>query len=182
MSSTRLTSLDASFLEVESSTAHMHVGWAALFSPPQGRKRPGFIDLRDHVESRLGRAPRYRQRLMNTPFGVSEPVWVDDPDFDVMQHVHRARSADFHEVADMVMSAPLDPQRPLWELWIADDLDDGRIGVVGKAHHCMVDGLAAVELATLLLDPTPDPEPATELEEWSPEQPPAGLGLLASGV
>jgi diacylglycerol O-acyltransferase len=131
MSSTRLTSLDASFLEVESSTAHMHVGWASVYAPPEDRRRPSFTELRDHIESRLGRAPRYRQKLATVPLGVSEPVWVDDPDFDVMQHVHRARSGDFHEIADMVMSAPLEHDRPLWELWIADELDDGRIGVVG---------------------------------------------------
>jgi diacylglycerol O-acyltransferase len=181
MSSTRLTSLDASFLEVESSTAHMHVGWASVYAPPEDRRRPSFTELRDHIESRLGRAPRYRQKLATVPLGVSEPVWVDDPDFDVMQHVHRARSGDFHEIADMVMSAPLEHDRPLWELWIADELDDGRIGVVGKVHHCMVDGIAAVELATLLLDPTPEP-PATELEEWRPAAEPGGLGLLSAGI
>src|SRR4051812_3771825 len=182
MSSTRLTSLDASFLEVESSTAHMHVGWAAVFAPPPGTTPPCFTELRDHVESRLGRAPRYRQKLAEVPLGLSEPMWVDDPDFDVMDHVHRARSTDFHEIADMVMSAPLDHDRPLWELWIADSLDDGRIGVVGKVHHCMVDGLAAVELATLLLDPTPEPAPSDELGEWAPAAEPAGLQLLTAGL
>jgi WS/DGAT/MGAT family acyltransferase len=181
MSSTRLTSLDASFLEVESSTAHMHVGWSAVFAPPAGRRRPTFTELRDHVEERLGRAPRYRQKLQDMPFGVSEPVWVDDPDFDVVHHVHRARLGDFRQVADMVMSQPLDRDRPLWELWIADQLDDGRIGVVGKVHHCMVDGIAAVELATLMLDPSPEPAPA-EVEEWHPDEAPAGLRLLAGGI
>lgn len=181
MSSTRLTSLDASFLEVESSTAHMHVGWAAVFAPPEDGRRPLFTELRDHVESRLGRAPRYRQKLAEVPLGLNEPVWIDDPAFDVMRHVHRARSGDFHEIADMVMSAPLEHDRPLWELWIADRLDDGRIGVVGKVHHCMVDGIAAVELASLLLDPTPD-TPAVELEEWQPAGEPAGLRLLSAAL
>jgi WS/DGAT/MGAT family acyltransferase len=181
MTSTRLTSLDASFLEVESSTAHMHVGWASVFAPPPDQRPPLFTELRDHVESRLSRTPRYRQKLRGVPLGVSEPVWVDDPDFDVMRHVHRARSGDFGEIADMVMSTPLDHDRPLWELWIADELDDGRIGIVGKVHHCMVDGIAAVELATLLLDPTPEP-PAAELEEWTPASAPPDLRLLASGI
>src|SRR5436305_9737529 len=181
MSSTRLTSLDASFLEVEPQTAHMHVGWAAIFAPPAGRARPSFTSLRDHVEDRLSRAPRYRQKLLGIPLGVSEPVWVDDSDFDVMQHVHRATSPDFHAVADMVLSQPLDHDRPLWELWIADRLGDGRIGVVGKVHHCMVDGIAAVELATLMLDPSPEPA-ATAVEEWRPAGTPTGLRLLAGGL
>jgi WS/DGAT/MGAT family acyltransferase len=181
MPSTRLTSLDASFLEVETPTAHMHVGWAAVFAPPAGRTRPSFTELRDHVEKRLARAPRYRQKLLGVPLGVSEPVWVDDPDFDVMQHVHRAGSGDFRSVADKVLSQPLDHDRPLWELWIADRLDDGRIGVVGKVHHCMVDGVAAVELATLMLDPSPEPA-AAELDEWHPEGAPTGLRLLAGAL
>src|SRR3954467_686127 len=181
MSSTRLTSLDASFLEVETPTAHMHVGWAAIFAPPEGGRRPRFTAFRDHVEKRLDRAPRYRQKLLGVPLGVSEPVWVDDPDFDVMQHVHRAPSSDFHAIADRVLSQPLDHDRPLWELWIADRLDDGGIGVVGKVHHCMVDGIEAVELATLMLDPGPEPA-ATELDEWRPADAPTGLRLLAGGL
>src|SRR4051812_26887411 len=176
MSSTRLTSLDASFLEVESPTAHMHVGWAAIFAPPEDRRRPAFTELRDHVEKRLGRAPRYRQKLLGVPLGVSEPVWVDDPDFDGVRHIRRADSGDFRSIADSVLSQPLDHGRPLWELWIADRLDDGRIGVVGKVHHCMVDGIAAVELATLMLDPTPE-APAAELDEWRPDGAPTGLRL-----
>jgi len=159
MSASRLTSLDASFLEVESSTAHMHVGWAAAFAPPADRRAPSFTELRDHVESRLCRAPRYRQMLADVPLGVNELVCVDDPEFDVRHHVRRARTADYRELVDDVMSRQLDGDRPLWELWIANRLDDGRIGIVGKAHHCIVDGIAAVELATLLLDPTPEPPP-----------------------
>src|SRR3954453_1927854 len=181
MSSTRLTSLDASFLEVESPTAHMHVGWASVFAPPPCSPPPRFTDLRDHVESRLGRGPRYRQKLAEVPLGMSEPVWVDDPDFDIMRHVHRARSGDFHEIADMVMSAPLDHDRPLWELWIAGRLAAGRIGIVGKVHHCMVDGIAAVELATLLLDPTADPEPVGP-DGGAPEPKPSGVSRMVGGV
>src|SRR4051812_16181866 len=181
MSSTRLTSLDASFLEVESPTAHMHVGWAAIFAPPEDRRRPPFTELRDHVETRLGRPPRYRQKLLGVPLGVSEPGWVDDPDFHGMQPGRRVDSGAFHSIRDGVLSQPLDRDRPLWELWSADRLDDGRIGVVGKVHHCMVDGIAAVELAPLMLDPGPEPA-ATELDEWRPADAPTGLRLLAGGL
>src|SRR3954447_9157407 len=181
MSSPRLTSLDASFLEVETPTAHMHVGWAAIFAPPADRSRPAFTELRDHVEARLDRAPRYRQKLLGVPLGVSEPVWVDDPDFDVMQHVHRAPSSDFHAIADMVLSQPLDHDRPLWELWIADRLEDGRIGVVGKVHHCMVDGIAAVELSSVMLDASPDPPPENR-DEWRPARRPGGYELATDAL
>jgi diacylglycerol O-acyltransferase len=177
----RLTSLDASFLEVESETAHMHVGWGALFAAPRSRARPSFEELRGHVESHLSRAPRYRQKLAEVPLGVHHPVWVDDQDFDIRRHVMRSACSDWDELVDMVMSTQLDRARPLWELWIADALGDGRIGVVGKAHHCMVDGLAAVELAAMLLDPTPEP-PSPGCDDWQPHRAPGRASLLAQGV
>jgi diacylglycerol O-acyltransferase / wax synthase len=177
----RLTSLDASFLEVESETAHMHVGWGALFAAPRNRPRPSFEELRNHIECRLPRAPRYRQKLAEVPLGVHHPVWVDDQEFDIQRHVLRSASSDWGELVDMVMSTQLDRTRPLWELWIADRLRDGRIAVVGKAHHCMVDGLAAVDLAAILLDPTPEP-PSPGGDQWRPQNAPGKLSLLARGV
>jgi diacylglycerol O-acyltransferase len=178
---TRLSPLDSSFLRVETPTAHMHVGWVALFSPPQDRPAPTFADLRDHIGSRLRRAPRYRQRLAAVPFGVHDPVWIDDEHFDLKRHVLRATSSDINKVVDRVMSTPLDPVDPLWQLWIADNLSDGRIGIVGKAHHCMVDGIAAVEIAALLLDPEREP-PALGPDDWQPAPPPNALKMFAGGL
>jgi WS/DGAT/MGAT family acyltransferase len=181
VSGNRLTALDASFLEVESPTAHMHVGWAALFSPPRGGPAPSFEELRSHIESRLSRAPRYRQKLAGIPWGANDPVWIDDEQFDLTRHVIRTTDSEWGELVDKAMSAPLERDRPLWELWIADRLPDGRIGVIGKAHHCMVDGLAAVELAALLLDETPEaPDPGPQT--WRAEKSPGGVRLLLEGV
>jgi diacylglycerol O-acyltransferase / wax synthase len=177
----RLTSLDASFLDVETPSAHMHVGWIARFRPPDAGPAPSFEQLRDHIARRLRRAPRYRQRLADVPLGLNRPVWVDDEAFDVDRHVRRAPNGDLAELADTVMSTPLARDRPLWELWVADRLDDGRLGVVGKAHHCMVDGIAAVELAALLLDPDPDPPP-DESERWRPSPAPGSARLLLDAV
>ena len=181
MSRQRLTALDASFLEVESPRAHMHVGWAALFAPPADGTAPSFEELRDHIGVRIGRAPRYRQKLGEVPLGLSDPVWIDDPHFDVERHVLRAHGRDFQQVIDEVLAVPLERDRPLWELWIADRLDDGRIGVVGKVHHCMVDGVAAVELSALMLDPSPD-QVAEHHDRWQPVGEPAALELLVDGL
>src|SRR5919197_2088803 len=117
---TRLSSLDASFLEVETPTAHMHVGWVALFDPRSEGPRPGFHELRRHVEARLARAPRYRQKLGFTPFGLHDPIWVDDPAFDLARHVRHSAARDVDRLTERVFSTPLDRDRPLWELWIAD--------------------------------------------------------------
>jgi diacylglycerol O-acyltransferase / wax synthase len=177
----RLSALDDSFLAVESANAHMHVGWAAMFRRPERGPAPAFGELRDHIASRLYRAPRYRQRIAEVPLGLNAPIWVDDEDFDVDRHVLASNASRFPELVDSCMSAQLPRDRPLWQFCIADRLEDGRIGVVGKAHHCMVDGIAAVELASLLLDPTPDPPPA-ESDGWLPSSSPGPARRLLGGV
>jgi diacylglycerol O-acyltransferase / wax synthase len=181
MSLQRLSALDASFLAVESPSAHMHVGWAATFAAPEHGPRPGFDALFAHIAGRLGRAPRYRQRIAPDALGLHAPLWVDAEDFDPAEHVHHSAAERLEDLADAVLSEPLRRDRPLWEIWIAPELADGRIGLVGKAHHCMVDGLAAVELGSLLLDFEPEPS-AVETDEWRPAPAPHALELLARGA
>ena len=181
VSTTRLSALDASFLEVESATAHMHVGWAATFTAPNDAQRPNFDELLHHIAARIGRAPRYRQRLAHVPFGVHEPEWTDHDEFDAAEHVRASDAERLDELVADVLSRPLARDRPLWELWIADRLADGRIGMVGKAHHCMVDGIAAVELSTMLLDPEEHPRSA-EPDGWRASPTPGPVTLLGRGL
>jgi diacylglycerol O-acyltransferase / wax synthase len=143
----RLSALDASFLAVESPLAPMHVGWVASFDPPAGGATTA-EDLIGHIAARMEGAHRYRQKLADVPLGVHDPVWVDDPEFDPARHLHVADG----DVVDDVLSSPLPRDRPLWEMWVSGDPPR----MVGKAHHCMVDGLAVVELGNLLLDADPD--------------------------
>jgi diacylglycerol O-acyltransferase / wax synthase len=176
MTRTRLSALDASFLAVETPTAHMHVGWVAVFSAPADGRLPDFSELRDHIEGRLARAPRYRQKLASVPLGLHAPEWVDDANFSVDRHVYPA-SGPPHKLVDEVMSMPLRRDRPLWEMWICEDAGDEQMVLVGKMHHCMVDGLAAVELSSLLLDPTPEPV-ACEPDGWDAAPAPDAPRLL----
>jgi diacylglycerol O-acyltransferase len=177
----RLSALDDSFLAVENASAHMHVGWASTFRRPESGRAPRFEELREHVGSRLCRAPRYRQRIAQVPFGLNAPIWVDDERFDLERHVLPSQATRFEDLVDSCMSTQLRRDRPLWQMCVADELEDGRIGVVGKAHHCMVDGIAAVELASLLLDPTPQPPPA-EPDGWLPRRPPGLARRLLGGI
>jgi diacylglycerol O-acyltransferase len=181
MSPSRLSSLDAAFLQAETPTAHMHVGWVAIFDPPDDGPRPSFEDLRDHIERRLSRAPRYRQRILPVPLEISAPVWVDDEDFELSRHVVPARSERLREVVDDCMSEPLRRDRPLWQVSVAPRLEDGTIAIVGKAHHCMVDGIAAVELASLLVDSEPD-QPPPRPDDWTPETTPDRGRLIWDGA
>jgi diacylglycerol O-acyltransferase len=181
MKNGRLSALDDSFLAVENASAHMHVGWAAAFRRPKEGQAPRFDELRNHIASRLPRAPRFRQRIASVPLGLNAPIWVDDERFDVDRHVLRSDATRLRDLSDGCMSTQLRRDRPLWQVCIADGLEDGRVGVVGKVHHCMVDGIAAVELGSLLLDPSPDPPPA-ETDRWRPSDAPSAARRLIGGV
>jgi WS/DGAT/MGAT family acyltransferase len=168
LSAERLSPLDASFLAVERPTAPMHVGWVARFDPPENGPRPTFDVLATHIAGRLGGAPRYRQRLAEVPLEVHDPVWVDDEEFDPGDHLFDAGPRTLEELIGEVFSTPLARDRPLWELWLKTDEPDGGVVMVGKAHHCMVDGIAALQLADLLLDRDPGDFDGRPSNGWSP--------------
>jgi diacylglycerol O-acyltransferase len=160
----QLSALDATFLELEEadSSAHMHIGGVMILDPqPDGGAPP--IDLiRADVIARLPDLPRYTQRLSTTHTGgLRWPSWVEDTDFRVERHVRVAGLPapggvdELREWAGEYYSKRLDRSKPLWELTILE-LADGRWAVVTKTHHCMVDGVGSVDLATLLLDTTPE--------------------------
>ena len=157
----RLTAIDASFLTNESGTSHMHIGGVTIFEGPP----PSYEDLLDHVESRLHLVPRYRQKLAVPPVETGRPFWVDDPQFNIGYHVrHSALPAPGDEtvlrrMAARVFSQQLDRTKPLWELWLVEGLRKRRFALISKTHHALVDGVAGVDIATVLFDVKPVPEP-----------------------
>ena len=184
---TRLSTLDASFLRVETPTAHMHVGWLAHLDLPEGAERFDTAGLIERIASRVHLTPRFRQRVVTVPFGVADPVWRDDPRFAVAAHVteyDRAEPLDrraVQAIADEFFSRPLDRDRPLWSLLVLPRLRGGRAAVLGKVHHAMVDGIAAVELGVLLFDLERDAAPAAPVN-WEPQPGSAGLRLTVDSV
>jgi diacylglycerol O-acyltransferase len=187
MGRARLSALDGSFLRVETPTAHMHVAWKGIFEPRPGEP-VGVEELRRSIAARLQHAPRFRQRLAFTPGGFAEPVWVDDQRFDIAEHVVALAEpgqvltrARFDELCDAVLSLPLDRSRALWSLHVAPQLEDGSLGLVMKAHHAMVDGKSAVELALLLLDLSPD-APEARADDWAPRAAPSSARLALDAM
>ncbi len=157
--SRRLSALDASFLRMESSEAHMHVGWSAVFEPAGGRQRPTLAALRERVASRLDQLDWCRWRLQSAPLGLSEPRWVRDDNFDLGAHVRAlSRPAEglsyerFADLRDDTFSKPLDLRRAPWEICLVPRLADGRLALVGKIHHSLVDGIAALQIVGLIVD------------------------------
>jgi WS/DGAT/MGAT family acyltransferase len=159
----RLSALDGSFLRLESPHTHMHVGWSAIFSPPAEGPRPTIEALRARAASRLDQVRWCRWRLQPAPLGLTEPRWVEDERFDLHAHVLAACGPDervgpgaFGALRDAVLSQPLDRARPPWQIWLVPLLDDGRVGIVGKIHHSLVDGMAALQIAGLVSDEPPE--------------------------
>jgi WS/DGAT/MGAT family acyltransferase len=181
----RLTSIDASFLHQEGPSSHMHIGAVLLFEGPP----PEFNDYLDHVRGRLHLVPRYRQRLATPPLETGRPLWVDDPSFNLEYHVRHAAlpapgtEEQLFQLASRIASQALDRSKPLWESWLVEGLEGERFALIFKTHHSLVDGVAGVDLATVLLDLTREPvPPPTDLEPWQPKPEPSPAELVIAGV
>lgn len=171
----RLSALDASFLDLDTAAAPLHVGWTMRFEG----SAPPLAQLRRHLEARLHAVPRFRRRVAAPRLGLGDLRWSDDPGFDIVHHVHALRlaapggPAELRELAGMLLSKPLDPARPLWRIYLVDGLDRGGFALIGQAHHALVDGIAAIEVALLLF--TPDPPPPDDARAdggvWLPTLP-----------
>ncbi len=183
----RLSSLDTSFLRVETPDTPMHIGILFVLDGTALRGDNGEVrlaDIRRHISARLARAPRAMRRLAEVPFGQGRPVWVEDPNFDIAHHVKMASAASpggmeelFAECCELDMEC-LDRSRPLWELWLVDNLADGRVGVLHKVHHAVLDGAGFFDFISTLFDLEPLPGP--DIPVRAPvAAPPSGGRLLA---
>ena len=190
MALTQLSALDASFVRLEAPGVHMHVTLVAFFAPDGRRPPPSAESLRAAVAARLPLMPRFRQRMVRPPAGVGDPFWVDDPDFRLSSHVESYTGPDeamslksFGSLTDALLSDPLDLRRPLWHLVLVPRLEDGRIGLIGRFHHAMLDGTSAMELGLVLFDASGAPPPEAEVDEqWAPAAVPGPARLAAATV
>jgi WS/DGAT/MGAT family acyltransferase len=181
----KLSVLDEAFLAFETREAYMHVAVTAIFEPASLAKAAGGIEIkriRSYIASRLHLIPRYRQRLIQVPLS-RQPVWVDDHSFDLNYHVRHIAlprpggERQLQRRCAEILERSLDRGRPLWELWFIEGLTGGRFAMVGKVHHCMVDGIAGVGILAALLGV----EPTTTIEKterWRPRPIPRKRDLL----
>jgi diacylglycerol O-acyltransferase / wax synthase len=189
--SDELHALDASFLYMETAHTPMHMASVGLFEGPPLHDTQGRLcldEVRTEVASRLHLVPKLR-RCVRMPLVAGEaPVWVDDPDFDVANHVHQAalpspgNDEQLFEFCADLMAYPMDRQHPLWHIWLVDGLEDGRVAVVELLHHSLADGLAGVELATVLLDVEPRLRTRRVEAAWQPAPPPSRLAVATRRV
>ena len=161
----RLTGLDGAFLALESPTTHLHIMGAMVFDPTGVPDGLGFRRIRALVDERVPLVPPFRMRMAEVPFGLQHPTMVDDPDFDLDYHVRRASlpapgsTVELTELVADLASRPLDRTRPLWEFHVVEGLAEGRIGIVSKVHHAIIDGVSGAEVLAAFFDLSPDPTP-----------------------
>jgi diacylglycerol O-acyltransferase len=184
---TRLTELDRSFLIYEGPNSPMHVGAVQILEGDPLRDAEGVIDFERvlaYVESRLHRIPRYRQHVVAAPLD-GHPIWVDDARFNLRYHVRHTRlprpgdERVLKRTCARILEQRLDLRKPLWEVWLVEGLEGGRVALVNKIHHCMVDGVSGADIMSVLMTP----EPQTEIESppvWLPRRGPTAAEYAAS--
>ncbi len=180
----RLSPLDASFLYFEDGITHMHIASCALFEGPP----PDFRSVVNAIASKIPQVPRYRQVVRFMPMQLGRPVWVDDPHFHLEYHVRHTAlpkpggRTELRELMGRLMSQELDRHRPLWEVWMVENLEDGHWALITKIHHCMADGVAGTDLLAVILDLEPRPAAIAPVDTWRPAAEPSSLHLAVGAA
>lgn len=183
--SERLRPADMAFLARESASTPMHNATLEIFQP--GDKGFDYERLVALIADRIAFVPRYRQRIRTVPGRLANPVWVDDDDFDLTYHVRRSalpRPGSMDQLRDLVarvMPRRLDRNRPLWEIYLVEGLEEGRFALFSKSHQILVDGISTVDLGQVILDVDPEPR-ATVHDDWRPGGEPSPPALLVDAV
>src|SRR5215210_2417320 len=189
----RLTGLDAAFLALETPSAHMHVMGVAVVDPstvPNQHFDAFYERVRALLDARIGLVPPLRRRLVEVPFRLHLPAWIDDPDFDLDYHLRRAAlpapggPTELAAFAADVASRPLDRSKPLWEAYVVEGLEHGHQAFVSKIHHSLIDGIAGVAVLAALFDLEPGAPlaPAALFDEWEPDHVPSELEMVGRAV
>jgi diacylglycerol O-acyltransferase / wax synthase len=179
----RMSALDASFLLLEDASTTLHMGSLAIFEGPA----PSHEEFHALVRRTLPLSQRHRQKVRSVPLDLARPVWVDDPHFNLDYHLRRtalpAPGGDdqLRLLGGRIMSQHLDRTKPLWEMWVVEGLAEGAWAQINKVHHSMADGLAAIEMTTLILGREPD-SPRPPPDTWEPRPEPSSQRLIADAV
>jgi WS/DGAT/MGAT family acyltransferase len=189
----QLTSLDAQFLALETPRQSGHVGGMAILDSstrPDGAV--ACADIKNLLAERLPLLPPLMWRLIEVPFGLDYPYWIDDDHFDLDFHVRElalpgpGNDEQLAEQVARLVSRPLDRSRPLWELYLIHGLESGYTAMLTKIHHALIDGLSGAEIMGLLLDLAPEgrelPEPPSESVNGTAGAPPGQLEMLGRGL
>ena len=158
-----LSALDALFLQLETPETPMHVGSLMLLQRPRGAKRDAHAAVRGHLAKRMHLAPVFTRRLAFIPGDIAGPAWLPAAAIDLDYHVQRLRlprpggPAQLHAAVARLHEAPLDRDKPLWQVVVIEGLSSGEIGYYSKVHHAALDGQGGIAVAQAILDTKPKP-------------------------
>jgi diacylglycerol O-acyltransferase / wax synthase len=181
----QLTGLDAAFLALETANSTGHVGGVSVLDPKDAPAPLTLARLTQVLGERLPLIPVLRRKLLSVPFGLDQPYWVDDPNFDIEYHIREialprpGSDAQLTEQVSRLHARPLDRSRPLWEIYLITGLAKRRVAVYTKIHHSAIDGASGAELLTILLDLTPEGREVPAEAPFAPARPPSPLALTA---
>ncbi|MBR1231354.1 wax ester/triacylglycerol synthase family O-acyltransferase [Bradyrhizobium sp. AUGA SZCCT0182] len=166
----KLSSMDASFLYLETPEMPMHVGSMAIFRLPENYNGNFFEEFKAMIGSRLHLAPILKARLEKAPLDIDHPSWIEDDQFDIDRHIFRGSlpapydRATLERIVGWMHAKLLNRARPLWEFYVFEGMKDNEIGLYSKMHHACIDGGAGAALTNMIYDLTPVPrqvEPPT---------------------
>ena len=181
----QLTGLDAAFLAMETSSVYGHVGSVCVLDPSTAPEPLTLERLTQLIGSRLHLIPPFRRRLVGVPFGLDQPYWIEDPDFDLEYHVREIALPEpggdqqLAYQAARLHARPLDRRRPLWELYLIHGLEGGRKAVYTKVHHSAIDGVSGNDILAAVLDLSAEGRPDEPAPTWECDEVPGAAALLA---
>ena len=187
----QLSGMDASFVYLEAPRAPMHIGSVAIYDPSTAPNATvTFKGILEHITSRMPLVPSYREKLLRVPLDLDHPYWVNDPDFDLefhVRHIALPKPGDWRQLciqAARLQARALDLDRPLWEFYVIEGLDNiggvppGSFAILSKVHHAAIDGVSGAEMTAVIHDSTPDPDGVVVADEFRAERVPNAVELL----
>lgn len=185
----RMSGIDPMFIYSETPLTPMEVSYTCIFDPSTAPSGYSFDAVRDLLAQRIPTLPSFRRRLMEVPLGLDHPRWVDDPEFDLTNHLHRTAlptpggETELSDLTAEVMGRPLRSEQPPWEMHLVEGLSGGRIGLIAKVHHAVIDGMSGAQLMARLLDISCEGPTTPEVHSpWRPSALPSGLRLVTEAL
>jgi diacylglycerol O-acyltransferase / wax synthase len=188
----KLTAIDATYLYLETPEVPLHVGSMAIFQLPDKYSGDFFEGLKTMIERRLHLAPMLTWKLAHTPLDIDRPSWIEDEQFDLDRHILRgalpapADIPTLQRVVGWMHAKLLNRARPLWEIYVFEDLPDRQVAIYSKMHHACIDGGAGAAMSQLLYDATPTPaetaKPAARKAAGKTDEPDFVSSLVASSL
>jgi WS/DGAT/MGAT family acyltransferase len=185
----RMTGIDPMFIYSDTPETPMEIAYACVFDPSTLPVGYTFEHVSAVLETRIPTLKPFRRRLMPVPLGLDHPRWVDDPEFDLANHLHRVAlpapggAVEFRDKVAEVMGRPLTAEQPPWEMHVVEGMADGMIGLIAKIHHSVIDGVAGADMLAKLLDLTAEGSAVTEPRlPWLPPRLPSQAQLMTDAL